>query len=129
MRFTDGPVLLVDDHDDTRALLVELLSLIGFRVVPARDGAEARAELRSGLQPCIVLLDLLLPDVSGVELCRELRSLPDLASTPIYAMTGYYHLAAEALRAGCDGTLLKPVRPPELRGLLAEHCAARLHVA
>lgn len=129
MRLNDGPVLLVDDHDDTRALLAELLGLLGFDVLPARDGAEARALLGSGLRPCIVLLDLLLPDVSGVELCREIRSLPDLESTPIYAMTGYYHLAAEALLAGCDGTLLKPVRPSELRGLLSEHCATRRQVA
>lgn len=124
-----APVLLIDDHEDTRRLLGELLSLGGFEVVAACDAREALARLQSDLAPCLVLLDLGLPDVSGVELCRQLRSRPELAEVPIYAMSGFYHLRAEAFAAGCDGYLLKPVRPSELRGLLAEHCAFRRDVA
>lgn len=124
-----APVLLVDDHEDTRRLLVELLSLDGFEVVAARDGQDALARLAGDVTPCLVLLDLGLPDVSGVELCRQLRSRPDLAEIPIYAMSGFYHLRAQAFDAGCDGYLLKPVRPSELRTLLAEHCAFRRDVA
>ena len=123
MKSPAAPVLLVDDHEDTRRLLVELLSLGGFGVVAARDGREALAHLDSGVEPCIVLLDLGLPDVSGIELCRRLRERPHLAEVPIYAMSGFYHLLADAFAAGCDGYLLKPVRPAELRELLSSHCA------
>ena len=124
-----APVLLVDDHEDTCRLLVELLSLGGFEVVAARDAHEALARLEGDLTPCLVLLDLGLPDVSGVELCRQLRNRPDLAEVPIYAMSGFYHLRAQAFAAGCNGYLLKPVRQSELRGLLSEHCAFRRDVA
>ena len=129
MTQSHAPVLLVDDHEDTRRLLVELLSLGGFEVVAARDAREALARLQGDTTPCLVLLDLGLPDVSGVELCRQLRSRPELAEVPIYAMSGFYHLRAQAFAAGCDGYLLKPVRPAELRGLLSEHCAFRRDVA
>lgn len=129
MKHSTAPVLLVDDHEDTRRLLVELLSIGGFEVVPARDAREALTRLEGDLTPCLVLLDLGLPDVSGVELCRQLRRRPDLAEVPIYAMSGFYHLRAEAFAAGCDGYLLKPVRPSELQGLLSEHCAFRRDVA
>jgi two-component system sensor histidine kinase ChiS len=115
------PILLVDDHDDTRRMLIELLSLAGYRVAAARDGREALAVLDQ-VRPCIVLLDLGLPDISGVELCRLLRAREELGRVPIYAMSGFYHLRAEAFAAGCDGYLLKPVRQGELRQLLSEHC-------
>ena len=121
METPTDPILLVDAHDDTRRMLIELLSLSGYRVVEARDAREALAHL-PGVRPCIVLLDLGLPDLSGVELCRLLRSREDLARVPIYAMSGFYHLRAEAFAAGCDGYLLKPVRAGELRQLLDEHC-------
>lgn len=124
-----APILLVDDHEDTCRLLVELLSLGGFEVVAARDAQEALARLEGDVRPCLVLLDLGLPDVSGVELCRQLRRRPDLAEVPIYAMSGFYHLRAQAFAAGCDGYLLKPVRPSELRGLVSEHCAFGRDVA
>ena len=129
MKHSTAPVLLVDDHEDTRRLLVELLSLDGFEVVAAQDAHDALGRLEGDLKPCLVLLDLGLPDVSGVELCRKLRGRPDLAEVPIYAMSGFYHLRAQAFAAGCDGYLLKPVRPSELRDLLSEHCAFRRDVA
>jgi CheY-like chemotaxis protein len=129
VKHSTAPVLLVDDHEDTRRLLVELLSLGGFEVVAACDAREALARVEADLKPCLVLLDLGLPDVSGVELCRWLRGRPDLAEVPIYAMSGFYHLRAEAFAAGCDGYLLKPVRPSELQGLLSEHCSFRRDVA
>lgn len=117
------PVLLVDDHEDTRALLVELLVLEGFRVVSLACGRETLALLSTLPPPCLVLLDLGLPDMSGIELARELRAVPGLEQTPLYALSGYSHLRGEALRAGFDGFLLKPVLPDELRFVLDSHCA------
>ena len=120
---TIRPVLLVDDHEDTRALLVELLLLEGFRVVSLGCGRETLALLPTLPPPCLVLLDLGLPDMSGIELARGIREMPDLEATPLYALSGYSHLRGEALRAGFDGFLLKPVLPDELRSVLDSHCA------
>lgn len=124
---TTDPVLIVDDHEDTRRLLTELLELEGYVVATASTGAEALAQLR--LRPyCLVLLDLGLPDVSGVELVGDLRRALVAHGTrdgscPIYALSGFSHLYAEALAAGCDGFLLKPVLATELRSVLGLHCA------
>jgi CheY-like chemotaxis protein len=117
------PILLVDDHDDTRALLVELLLLDGFRVVSLSTGGEALALLPTLPPPCLILLDLGLPDMSGIELARRARELPGLAETPLYALSGYAHLRGQALAAGFEGFLLKPVLPGELRLVLDAHCA------
>jgi CheY-like chemotaxis protein len=115
--------LLVDDHEDTRALLVELLLLEGFRVVSLGCGRETLTLLPTLPPPCLVLLDLGLPDMSGIELARELRAMPGLEHTPLYALSGYSHLRGAALGAGFEGFLLKPVLPDDLRLVLDSHCA------
>jgi two-component system KDP operon response regulator KdpE len=115
------PVLIVDDHEDTRRLLEELLELEGFRVEAASTGHEALLKA-CDISPCLILLDLGLPDIAGVELVRELRR-QGAARTPIYALSGYPHLYVEAMTAGCDGFLLKPILPGELREVMHSHCA------
>jgi CheY-like chemotaxis protein len=117
------PVLLVDDHEDTRSLLVELLLLDGFRVVSLSAAHETLALVPTLPPPCLILLDLGLPDMSGIELAKQLRQLPGVDNCPLFALSGYSHLRGEALRAGFDGFLLKPVLPTELRQVLDHHCA------
>ena len=118
---TIRPVLIVDDHDDSRDLLVELLQHHGHQVRAARSGAEALALLRE-LDPCLILVDLLLPDVFGIELVRRLRADATGATTPIYALSGFSNLWADALAAGCDGFLTKPVTGADLRLVVDAHC-------
>jgi CheY-like chemotaxis protein len=120
---TTDPVLIVDDHFDTRSLLVELLELDGFSVVSAGSGREAVAAVRAA-RPCLVLLDLGLPDVDGIELVLRLRAEPGLEKTPIYAFSGYTNLREAALAAGLDGFLVKPVTGDDLRQLVGAHCSA-----
>ena len=124
MKPSPSPVLIVDDHEDTRRLLVELLELEGYDVQAVSTGRAALA-LVARVSPCLVLLDLGLPDIPGVELARELRRMKATAGAPIYALSGFSHLYAEALTAGCDGFLLKPLLPAELRAVLARHCTNR----
>jgi CheY-like chemotaxis protein len=119
---TNDPVLIIDDHFDTRSLLVELLELQGFTVVSAGSGQEALAAVRV-VRPCLVLLDLGLPDFDGIELVLRLRAEPDMASTPIYAFSGFTNLRDAALAAGLDGFLIKPVSGEDLRQLVAQHCS------
>ena len=116
------PVLIIDDHHDTRNLLVELLEIDGFAVMAAASGEDALALVREQ-RPCVVLLDLGLPDIAGIELVLRLRAEPDMASTPIYAFSGFTNLRDAALAAGLDGFLVKPVSGDDLRVLVAHHCS------
>ena len=116
-----NPVLIIDDHLDTLSMLVELLELEGFAVAPARSGREALALVQEA-RPCLVILDLGLPDVDGLELVLRLRAEPNMASTPIYALSGFTNLRDAALAAGIDGFLVKPVTGDDLRALIVEHC-------
>jgi len=81
-----GPILVVDDEDDLRSLLELNLTREGFDVVTAANGAEALAMVASH-RPQLVVLDLMLPDVPGTEVCRRIRANPDLATTPIIMLT------------------------------------------
>ena len=114
-------VLLIDDHRDTNRLTVELLELDGFEVLAVSSGADALL-VCADMSPCLILLDLGLPDMSGIELAQRLRELPTCSRTPLLALSGYSHLKAEAISAGCDGFLLKPLLPRELRHLVSTHC-------
>jgi two-component system phosphate regulon response regulator PhoB len=117
-------ILIVDDHDDTRELFVELLSFDGFSVLAAPTGEAALALVREH-RPCLVLLDLGLPDIAGLELVLRLRAEPNTATVPIYALSGFANLRSAALAAGIDGFLIKPVMASELRAIVAQHCATQ----
>jgi CheY-like chemotaxis protein len=116
------PILIIDDHDDTRDLLVELMQFDGFTVLAAASGAAALELVREN-RPCIVLLDLGLPDIDGLELVLRLRAEPNVGDAPIYALSGFTNLRSAALAAGIDGFLIKPVLASELRGIVGRHCA------
>ena len=83
---SSGPILIVDDEDDLRHLLDLNLRREGFETVVASTGNEA-LELVSRTKPSLIVLDLMLPDVQGTEVCRRVRGNPDLASTPIIMLT------------------------------------------
>ncbi len=108
-------VLVVEDHTDTLEMLELVLRLNGFAVATAQS-AEAALELVDRQTPDAVSVDLGLPGMSGLELCRQLRRRPDMADAPIVAVTGW---AAEkdaerAKMAGFDLTLPKPCPPDDL---------------
>lgn len=81
-----GPILVVDDEDDLRRLLDINLRREGFETVTAASGAEA-LELVQRHVPMLVVLDLMLPDMPGTEVCRRIRANPLVASTPIIMLT------------------------------------------
>ena len=76
------PILVVEDHDDTRELYLTCLSMEGFEVVGAADGVEGIAKAREH-KPRLVLLDFALPRMTGGEVLREMRSDPQLRNTPV----------------------------------------------
>jgi two-component system CheB/CheR fusion protein len=110
-------VLLVDDHEDSLRAFSQVLSS-HCRVAVACTGAEALEQARK-LLPDAVLLDLGLPDISGIEVARRLRAEPAFAELPLVAVTGFGDAgsAEEVESAGFDAHLIKPV---EVRALLTQ---------
>ena len=116
-------LLLVEDVDDLRRLFARVLARAGFEVRQAADGREALA-LLAGFTPDVVVTDLMMPGMDGLELIRRIRALPDLAEVPVVAMTAAATLEAEraALRAGASGLLPKPVDAPTLISCIGAAC-------
>jgi CheY-like chemotaxis protein len=80
-------ILVVEDHDDSRRMLEDMLTQAGFRVLTATDGAEALRLLASE-RPDLIVLDLILPWVNGVEVLRTVRDHPQLRIVPVLVVTG-----------------------------------------
>ena len=108
-------ILIVEDDASLRAGLRLLLNRNGYRCVEASDGQEALALARAHLPRC-VLLDLCLPALDGFAVAQRLRADLRTFSAHIYCLTGLrYNLVREqALQAGCEQFLTKPVDPTEL---------------
>lgn len=112
---TGACVLVVDDHDDSRELLATLLELRGFAVHTAGDAVTALATARAE-KPQVAVIDIGLPGMDGHELARRLRSVPELSSLMIIALSGYGTPAdkAKSSEAGVDHHLVKPADIGEL---------------
>jgi diguanylate cyclase (GGDEF)-like protein len=115
-------ILVVDDAADVRQLARMSLAAVGFEVHEAVDGASALAMARKVVPDC-VLLDLTLPDSSGLEVCRELRAEPLVAGCTILVITSHDSAAdkVEAFSSGADDYIVKPFSPRDL--------ASRVHAA
>jgi two-component system phosphate regulon response regulator PhoB len=108
-------VLVVEDEPDIRALIVHHLTGDGFRCRTAGDGAEALARLRAGV-PDLVVLDLMLPGIDGLELTRRVRAEPAWAGLPIIMLTAKADEVDRVvgLEMGADDYIAKPFSPKEL---------------
>jgi two-component system cell cycle response regulator DivK len=106
----DGHILVVDDHEMNLRLLERLLELEGHKV-RAADSLAAAERAVAEEHPAMIVLDLNLPDGSGLDLTRKLKSHPVTASIPIVACTAGVMPADEhdALEAGCDAYVSKPI--------------------
>ncbi len=111
-------LLLVEDNRISRRLASEQLKRLGVLITEAENGAEAIALADS--RPDLILLDLQLPDIPGIELARKLRAIPALRDVPIFAFTAGEPEDAEALyAAGIDDILLKPLSAEKLHAACA----------
>jgi two-component system, cell cycle response regulator DivK len=111
-------ILVIDDHEDNRRILQDLLANAGYEVLIAANGKEGitLAETRA---PDLILMDIQLPDIDGYEATRRIKGIPTLRSVPVIAVTSYALSGddAKALAAGCDAYVAKPFSP---RALLAK---------
>ncbi len=110
-----GHVLVVDDQDDNRALIVRYLSQSGHFVRQASNGEEALQSIAFA-KPDVILMDVIMPGASGFEICRRLKGDPETINIPLVLITGLQSKAdrVAGIEAGADDFLSKPVYAEEL---------------
>lgn len=115
-------VLIAEDHDDTRIAERIVLEAFGFVVKEARTGLDALA-IAQASRPRVVLLDLVLPEIDGPQLARMLRADPTTRDAALLAISASVNPGAreEALNAGCDAFVAKPVPPLVLVRMVRRH--------
>jgi CheY-like chemotaxis protein len=117
--FPGQRVLIADDDEFIRCILMDLLCDTGLLLDEAQDGTEAVAKCRQ-TRYALVLMDMLMPGISGVEATHRIRLLPGMERTPILAMTGSTSEAdrSTCLQAGMSDFISKPVRGEALAAIL-----------
>ncbi len=108
-------IMLVDDEPNLRELLRQMLELGGFDVVEAEDGLEALEKLEK-VAPDVMILDVMMPNLDGVSLCKRLRADATFAGLPIIMVSGktQHRAVQEGLAAGANQYLCKPITVEEL---------------
>jgi CheY-like chemotaxis protein len=104
-----GSVLIIEDHDFQRKIQTKILTEEGFSVASAASGAEALTLLRS-MRPTLILMDIELPGMSGLDILKRLRSTVIFKSTPVLVLSGANQkdVVVQSMRAGATGFIAKP---------------------
>lgn len=115
-------ILVVEDQEDNRQILRDLLASAGFMMVEAGDGA-AGVEAAAAERPDLILMDIQLPVMDGYEATRRIKADPALKSIPVIVVTSYALSGDEdkARAAGCDGYVTKPYSPRQLLAKVREY--------
>ena len=110
MAMPASTILVVDDYSDNRTLLSAWLRAKGFKVVEAQDGKEGVLQANRA-HPDLILMDLAMPELDGVEATRQIRQRNVLAHTPIFAISAYatHDVKQDALDAECNDVFAKPL--------------------
>ena len=114
-------ILVVEDTEDNRQIIRDLMTTAGYELIEAIDGVEGVATAERE-QPDLILMDIQLPVIDGYEATRRIRAIPALAKVPIIAVTSYALSGDEAKtrEAGCDGYVAKPFSPRQLLAKVRE---------
>ena len=119
---TEAPLLLVVDDDPSVLLLVDVLAeKMGFRVKAVPNGLQALEHLRDGLQPVVILLDIMMERIDGLTFMSHLREMPALEATPVIAMSTATVLDRYGDQLKVNGTLLKPITHATLSAALSKY--------
>jgi DNA-binding response OmpR family regulator len=117
-------VLVVDDDRDIRDVLTDALEAEGYTVVTAADGQEALDWLRSRVaKPCVILLDLMMPRLDGIQFRTEVLNDPELACLPVVVLSADPSIISTAKSLNFAGSLRKPVPLEALLAAVHAHCA------
>jgi two-component system response regulator VicR len=116
-------ILVVENHDDLRDLLVAALAHLGFEALGARSARQALSFLED-VSPCAMVIDFLLADMNGVELAQAIRARPSFERTPLLMLTGVPDVArSELSRAGMDVQVVeKPLEPQSFTSQIEDLC-------
>jgi len=108
-------ILVVEDDADIMRILVQTLTTAGYEVVPAYGGEDAIRKVK-GQKFQVVLTDLAMPKVSGVEVIQAIKTDPDTSQLPVIAVTAHVWdgIAQSAGQVGCDGYISKPFSTKQL---------------
>jgi two-component system, cell cycle response regulator DivK len=119
-------ILVVEDNEKNMKLFRDVLLVMGYRTLEATTGRQA-VELAAEHAPDLVLMDIQLPDIDGVDALRRLRADERTASIPVLAVTAQamHGDRDRFLAAGFDGYVSKPVNVGELVGTVRQHCDGR----
>ena len=114
-------ILVVEDTEDNRQIIRDLLTSAGYELIEAVTGEEGVA-LAVQHRPDLIIMDIQLPVLDGYEATRRIKAQPDLAMIPIVAVTSYALAGDEAKTkaAGCDGYVAKPFSPRQLLAKVRE---------
>ena len=114
-------ILVVEDHEDNRQILRDLLSSVGYEMLEAADGEQGLAAAAAE-RPDLILMDIQLPVMDGYEATRRIKADPGLRSIPIIVVTSYALSGDEdkARAAGCDAYVAKPYSPRQLLARIRE---------
>jgi sigma-B regulation protein RsbU (phosphoserine phosphatase) len=114
-------LLLVEDSSTMRRMITSLLETEGYEVVAAKDGREGLEKARETPRPELILTDFEMPELTGAELCREVKADAEIRSIPVLMLTtlGESHNRIEGLDAGADDYIQKPKNKDEIQELFA----------
>jgi CheY-like chemotaxis protein len=116
----DRTILVVDDNEANLRLINAMLKTRGYDLMEARSG-EAALDILAAQQPSLVLMDVQMPGLSGIDVARTIRSMPTLTDVPLIAITAMAMKGdrEEILAAGFNDYLAKPYKMGELLSLVA----------
>jgi len=115
-------ILVVEDQDDNRRILRDLLTASGYELIEAVDGEQGLAAAQQE-HPDLILMDIQLPGIDGYEVTRRIKANEALRSIPIIAVTSYALSGDDqkAFEAGCDAYVTKPFSPRQLLAKIKEY--------
>jgi len=123
MPLAEHEIMIVEDDDDIRELLAEMLGDQGYGVLTARNGRHG-LDLLQGKRPppCVVLLDLMMPVMDGWEMRAEMLAVPELASIPVVVVSGAADVQDQSDALCATRVLTKPVKWPDLLASVKSIC-------
>ena len=116
-------VLVIEDDEDIRQALLEILEEHGFNAAGVKHGAEALQFLTQATDlPCVILLDLMMPVMDGATFRDAQRQNPRLSTIPVVVLSAYRDVEKQAMGLGAVSVLMKPPSVRELMSVLSAHC-------
>ncbi len=118
---TSPSILVVDDDPDIREALVDVLTDHGYSARAVSNGREALDYLRGGARPNLILLDLMMPVMDGLQFRQEQVNDPDLKELPVFVISAGNDVAQSAATLGVAGSMRKPIDLDKLLDIVARH--------